>query len=415
MTTTQPPVKQQYEAYPYPDRSEEEDRLLISRQISPLENLQLIDHYLFRGGERRPDPMRILIAGGGTGDACVMLGAQTRELGRRNEIVYIDLSEASREVAERRCRLLGIDNVTFTTGSLLDLTPDQHGTFDYINCSGVLHHLTEPEAGLKALASVLRPGGGMGIMVYGELGRTGIYHVQEVLRGLGGDLPLEERVPLARAVLRDLPNTHWLKKNDALRYFEEMNDAELVDRFLHSCDRAYKVPEVYEFSESAGLRVAALAPALLYDPRLYLSNPELKGLVDGYPPRERSAFAELLFGMMDRHSWFATHADTPSTVAEVSPEALPRLLGPSAKELADASTSSGAITLNLGIATFNLPPLSPPLETILREIDGSADLQSIHSRIAQREPELTWEQFAEAFTALLEVYGGACLMTLERG
>jgi len=407
-------VKQQYEAYPYPDRSEEEDRERIARQISPLENLQIIDHYLFRGGELRPNPMRILIAGGGTGDACVMLGSQIQELGRRDEIVYVDLSEASREVAERRCRLLGIDNVTFMTGSLLDLAPDHHGTFDYINCSGVLHHLTEPEAGLKALASVLRPGGGMGIMVYGELGRTGIYHVQEVLRGLGGDLPLEKRVPLARALLRDLPGTHWLKKNDALRYFEEMNDAELVDRFLHSCDRAYKIPEVYEFSESAGLRVAGVAPPLLYDPRLYLSSPDLKELVGAYPSRERYAFAELLFGMMDRHSWFATHADTAPTVATISPEAIPRLLGPGGEELADASSARGAITLNLGIATFNLPPLSPPLARILRKIDGNADLQGIHASLAQGEPGLTWAQFAESFHALFEIYGGACLMTLLR-
>src|ERR1700729_3266993 len=40
------------------------------------------------------------------------------------------------------------------------------GEFDYIDCTGVLHHLPDPAAGMRALASVLEPDGGMGVMLY---------------------------------------------------------------------------------------------------------------------------------------------------------------------------------------------------------------------------------------------------------
>ena len=46
----------------------------------------------------------------------------------------------------------------------------------------MLHHLETPSKGLSALASVLKPDGGMNLMVYGELGRRGIYEFHDMYR-----------------------------------------------------------------------------------------------------------------------------------------------------------------------------------------------------------------------------------------
>ena len=40
------------------------------------------------------------------------------------------------------------------------------GKFDLIQCSGVLHHLPDPQYGLNILSNFLAPGGGMALMVY---------------------------------------------------------------------------------------------------------------------------------------------------------------------------------------------------------------------------------------------------------
>ena len=52
-------------------------------------------------------------------------------------------------------------------------------------CTGVLHHLADPGAGLRALREVLAPAGAMHLMVYAPYGRAGIYMLQDYCRRLG--------------------------------------------------------------------------------------------------------------------------------------------------------------------------------------------------------------------------------------
>ena len=69
--------------------------------------------------------------------------------------------------------------VRLVRGSLLDLSSLELGRFDYVNCVGVTHHLPDPAAALRGLAKhALSPGGGLGLMVYGTLGRGGVYETQ---------------------------------------------------------------------------------------------------------------------------------------------------------------------------------------------------------------------------------------------
>ena len=55
-------------------------------------------------------------------------------------------------------------------------------SFDLVVCTGVLHHLPDPDRGLRALRDVLRPSGAMRLMVYARYGRAGIYMMQEYCR-----------------------------------------------------------------------------------------------------------------------------------------------------------------------------------------------------------------------------------------
>src|SRR6201985_2296464 len=167
MTVSQPldEVRAQYEALPYPPRAPREEavRLITGTPSHLLE----VNHYLFAGRLNFNRPFRALVAGGGTGDACIMLAQQLADRRCPAEVVYLDLSSASRQVCEARAKARGLRNVQFLTGSLLDLPTMNIGQFDYIDCTGVLHHLTDPTAGMQALSSVLLPEGGVGVMLYG--------------------------------------------------------------------------------------------------------------------------------------------------------------------------------------------------------------------------------------------------------
>src|SRR5436305_155614 len=90
MTVSQPldEVRAQYEALPYPPRDPREEalRLITGTPSHILE----VNHYLFSGRLNFNRPFRALVAGGGTGDACIMLAQRlirflpTTNLFRRN-------------------------------------------------------------------------------------------------------------------------------------------------------------------------------------------------------------------------------------------------------------------------------------------------------------------------------------------
>ncbi|HLO76428.1 MAG TPA: class I SAM-dependent methyltransferase, partial [Magnetospirillum sp.] len=207
-------VKDQYEVFPYPLRDPEDDRRRLITTLGG--NLDGISHFAFGGRRDFSKPMRVLVAGGGTGDALIYLAQQLADRNCPAEVVYIDLSTASRAIAEKRAAIRGL-KVTFVTGSLLDLATLAPGPYDYIDCSGVLHHLPDPDAGLAALAAQLAADGAMGIMVYGTLGRSGVYPMQSLLRTLApASLPAAERLAIFRRVMASLPETNLLRSNPVL-------------------------------------------------------------------------------------------------------------------------------------------------------------------------------------------------------
>ena len=79
------PVRAQYEAYPYPQRDpKDEAKRLVTGSPSDLDE---IDHYVFAGRRDWRRPFRALVAGGGTGDATVMLPQQSADRGTPAEVV----------------------------------------------------------------------------------------------------------------------------------------------------------------------------------------------------------------------------------------------------------------------------------------------------------------------------------------
>src|ERR1700710_1061425 len=185
--TTDSQLAAQYEEFPYPRRDprEEAKRLIVG---SP-GHLREIDHWIFGASRPASLALRALIAGGGTGDATIMLAQQMARKDRPGSVTWLDRSAASLKIAQRRAAVRKLGNIVWEQRSLLNLPDSGLGLFDYIDCCGVLHHLPDPAEGLRALLSVLAPGGGMGLMVYAPHGRTGVYMMQDVMRRLA---PAEE-------------------------------------------------------------------------------------------------------------------------------------------------------------------------------------------------------------------------------
>lgn len=397
-----PALAAQYEAYPYPARDpRDEKKRLITGSPSRLAE---IDHYLFQGRLDLGRPFRALIAGGGTGDATVMLAQQLKDAGAvQAEVVYLDLSRASRAIAEARVAARGLTNVRFETGSLLELQGLGLGPFDYIDCCGVLHHLKDPDAGLAALAAALQPEGGLGVMVYAPFGRSGVYELQDALRCLGQGMALPERVSLTKRLLTGLPETNRLKRNPFLRDHRR-SDAELVDLLLHARDRAYSVPEFLALVEGAGLHLASFIEPLRYETAGLTVDAELRRRFAALDAATRAALAEQLAGNHSRHIAYLSRR-THSVACIEGPESVPVLIELEADALAKTVLKDLTVKGDFDGLPFRLPlPRLAPL--ILRQIDGRSSLGEIHAILGEKDSALTWDDFLIAFRALLTVLGG---------
>jgi SAM-dependent methyltransferase len=70
-----------------------------------------------------------------------------------------------------------------------DLTTVDLGTFDFVYCIGVLHHLKDPEKGFEAVLRHTRPGGRFHCWVYGQEGNGPVIYVVDPLRRVVCRLP----------------------------------------------------------------------------------------------------------------------------------------------------------------------------------------------------------------------------------
>jgi SAM-dependent methyltransferase len=178
--------------------------------------------------------------------------------------------------------------------------------FDLILCTGVLHHLADPDVGLRALRSVLKPDGAMFLMVYAPYGRAGVYMIQEYCRRLGIGTSEAEMNDLI-SVLQGLPQFHPLLKGGPREF---QNDPALADALLNPRDRAYSVPQLFDFIESNDLRLTRFYWQAAYLPQCgsITATPHAERLAT-LPEREQYIEMELWRGLMSNHHIVVHHSD----------------------------------------------------------------------------------------------------------
>jgi SAM-dependent methyltransferase len=406
-------VRAQYQALPYPARDprDEAKRLIVG---SP-SHLAEVDHYLFAGGRVLGRPFRVLVAGGGTGDATVMLAQQLADAGRAADIVHLEPSATARAIAADRLARRALTSVSFVDDEIEALPGLGLGVFDYIDCCGVLHHLADPLVGLRALVSVLAPGGGLGIMVYGRLGRSGLYDLQAALATLVPDGTPADRIAAARRVVQALPPHHPFRLNRQLGD-HLTSDAGLYDLLLHPRDRAYDVAELLALLRDAGVSATGFVEPLRYDPAAWVSHPDVRRRFAGLDQPQRWALAEQLSAAMPRH---VVYAGRPGEVAAatVGPDLVPRWRdGAPAPDLIRA-LNSGQLTVDDGVVALS-QPMPRGAGAVAERIDGTRDLRAIISDLSVRDADAvateTLERLIAANLVLLQCRADACTPPRDR-
>jgi SAM-dependent methyltransferase len=292
-------IRSFYERMPYPPpfASLEEHRALYRDP-----DRRRAQFHLMWPAETLRDSQQILIAGCGTSQAARYA---LREPGSR--VTAIDISEMSLRHTRELKQKYKLENLELHQLAIENVR-ELGKTFDQIVCTGVLHHLADPDLGLSALRSVLQPQGAMQLMVYAPYGRAGIYMMQEYCRLLGIGASGEELLGLAN-VLAALPDDHPLA--NIMRGTKDFRHPEaLADVLLHPRDRAYSVPQLYAWLGRCGMAFARWANQAPYLPQCgVISRTQHAHRLAGLPEPVQHAAAELFRGTMVRHSFIAYRDD----------------------------------------------------------------------------------------------------------
>ena len=165
-------VQAQYEENPYPRWKDIGFNTASSYQQALLKNFPQLNLSHWQGKKK----LNVLVAGCGTGRQAIRLASYFNDL----NIIAIDLSSRSLAYAKQQASKYNVENIQFIQADILEFS-DFPILFDVIECSGVLHHMENPEQGLQSLQHLLSPTGVMKIALYSEAARKQVITFRKLI------------------------------------------------------------------------------------------------------------------------------------------------------------------------------------------------------------------------------------------
>lgn len=282
-------MREFYELFPYPNRPlvlEPESRglalshagfasLAARGEIARCE--YLVEKQSARGVVSRADMValnkelsishRILSVGCGTDEPLLL-----RKLHRQSEIVGIDLSQGSIDRAKEKIRAFRfksffrfrrVNPVTLLAGDAETILKSKTcGKFDHIQCFGVLHHQSEPEKLMEAMANSLQLGGTLRLMIYSNKGRRLERRIQkrfsELWETQGSSLMRRLRIKFAhlKLVVWQFLCFFFLRNSKHYRFrYLGLNSASVADALLHPSDPGLNILDCIDMAKRQGLKL----------------------------------------------------------------------------------------------------------------------------------------------------------------
>ncbi|HLJ89987.1 MAG TPA: class I SAM-dependent methyltransferase [Candidatus Angelobacter sp.] len=299
MDTITTSVNAMYERYPYPYTGVKTEVLM---------DLYVLVHMLFaEAGIDDSEIAKYSFFDGGCGSGQRILGLASEFPDA--SFTGVDMTESSLNIARGQAEQLGIGNVTFRKGNLLEL--DEHGKYDVVTSVGVVHHLSDPSRGVRNLGKLVAETGVLILHVYHTLGEHKRMLQREMARMLAADKDLDFGIGVIRDLGLSLPLEYYGKNGYNSNLTETDQVAKDVDVYLHPRVFTYRFMEGIELMRSSGLDwvainsvnvpsnshfiSAAYPPDILaYDPGKNLATERLKVAYECLSLEERLRAIELL-------------------------------------------------------------------------------------------------------------------------
>ncbi len=230
-------TKQLYERYPYPSPVSGDSLIRdLTNAIEVLFPAQEFENW------------NILDAGCGSGHRLLNMARRYPKA----KFTGVDLSASSLRVAAELARKSDITNVLFQQANLLDLKLAQK--YQLIVSTGVIHHLRDPQLGLKCVYDCLAADGVMYAWFYHSFGEFQRLLDRELVRLLwvSEQADFQEGIAIMEDLGLNLPTEQYGTKTSNPAEHDVNQLSINTDAYLHPIVNAYRFDEVIEMFRQAG-------------------------------------------------------------------------------------------------------------------------------------------------------------------
>ncbi len=243
-STTSQKVREHYEQNPYPRWRGVGAPAYSLNPPEVLQEIGLQVPDVLLKGVSKPN---ILIAGCGTGRTAIESALRFKN----STILAFDLSYQSLAYAKFHAERLGVRNISFIQGDILDLQ-SLDKTFDIIECTGVLHHMKNPTEGLQKLRMSCNSKGIIKIALYSKKARDSISKVRDMAFAQDFGTDSDGLRALRRSIIR---STNF-ESLGLTKFIDFYSLSEFRDLVLHSHEINFDIPQITKLLEDCDLKFA---------------------------------------------------------------------------------------------------------------------------------------------------------------
>jgi SAM-dependent methyltransferase len=236
------------------------------------------------------------------------------------QVLGTDISKRELTIARGIAKQVELPNLQLAEESINEAEHIEE--FDYVLCTGVLHHQADPLRTLERLARALKPSGVLELHVYNRYHRIVTSAFQKAVQLLSegdGASDFTGDLRLARKLLASVPEGGLMAV--LANEVEGMPDVSVGDALIYPVEHSYTVRSLVELASGSGLRLTQpyLNPvdrlAGNYDWELRIDEPSLRARYQALDDEKRWHLANLVLLDKSPSLWFyLQRQDSPRQV-----------------------------------------------------------------------------------------------------
>jgi SAM-dependent methyltransferase len=168
------------------------------------------------------------------------------------EVLGTDISSTSLAACKKNAEQIGINNLKLEEKSLNEVAVKDE--YDYIICTGVVHHNAKPRETLSKIAGALKRNGVLELMVYNYYHRLQTTACQKAVRTFydaGAGLDMDIELSLSAMLIRDFPYQNLM--GEFIRSFADAPEAAMADSLLQPVEYSYTIESLASLAGECNL------------------------------------------------------------------------------------------------------------------------------------------------------------------